>query len=181
MRRYYISQRFCITSCVGITFRNVYYIMRFNTRAWNHIVYAPIYAPIPAFLPNRVGRTHTIHKSLWDANLKIKERNWNNCFVLIQFLLRPKGLRLCIFSRFGMSLTHTKHLGVWSFCIAINKIKACIAWKSFQANWSGRYPTVRRCEGLSVASVQMRDPSELFMKRSKYLHDFGFISCRDMY
>ena len=32
MRRYYISQRFCITLCVGITFRNVYYIMRFNTR-----------------------------------------------------------------------------------------------------------------------------------------------------
>ena len=33
MRRYYISQRFCITLCVGITFRNVYYIMRFNTRS----------------------------------------------------------------------------------------------------------------------------------------------------
>ena len=32
MRRYYISQRFCITLCVGITFRNVYYIMRFNSR-----------------------------------------------------------------------------------------------------------------------------------------------------
>ena len=33
MRRYYISQRFFITLCVGITFRNVYYIMRFNTRS----------------------------------------------------------------------------------------------------------------------------------------------------
>ena len=32
MRRVYISQRFCITLCVGITFRNIYYIMRFNTR-----------------------------------------------------------------------------------------------------------------------------------------------------
>ena len=34
-RRYYISQRFCITLCVGNTFRNVYYIMRFNTRPSN--------------------------------------------------------------------------------------------------------------------------------------------------
>ena len=36
MRRYYISQRFCITLCVGITFRNVYYIMRFNRRVNMH-------------------------------------------------------------------------------------------------------------------------------------------------
>ena len=33
MRRYYISQRFCITLCVGITIRNVYYIISFNMRA----------------------------------------------------------------------------------------------------------------------------------------------------
>ena len=37
MRRYYISQRFYITLCVGITFRNVYYIMRFNRRAISRI------------------------------------------------------------------------------------------------------------------------------------------------
>ena len=47
MRRYYISQRFCITICVGITFRNVYYIMRFNTRTHIYVhAYTHIYAHI---------------------------------------------------------------------------------------------------------------------------------------
>ena len=36
MRKYYISQGFCITLCVGITFRNVYYIMHFNTRGCHY-------------------------------------------------------------------------------------------------------------------------------------------------
>ena len=36
MRRYYFSQRSCITLCVGITFCNVYYTMRFSRRFTKH-------------------------------------------------------------------------------------------------------------------------------------------------
>ena len=49
MRRYYISQRFCITLYVGITFRNVYYIMRFNTRPRHALLHA-------LDVPNTEGR-----------------------------------------------------------------------------------------------------------------------------
>ena len=47
-----------------------------------------------------------------------------------------------------------------------------------QAGWPGRYINVRRCGGLSMVLLQLRDPLELFVKRREFLPISGFLSRR---
>ena len=49
-----------------------------------------------------------------------------------------------------------------------------------QAGWFGCYIDVRRCGGLSMVLLQLKDPLELFVKSRKYLPGCGFLSRRDM-
>ena len=36
-------------------------------------------------------------------------------------------------------------------------------------DWPGRYINVWRCGGLSIARLQLKDPLELFVKRSEFI------------
>ena len=49
-----------------------------------------------------------------------------------------------------------------------------------QAGWPGRYINVRRCGGLSMVLLQLKDPLELFVKSKKFLPCSRFLSRRDM-
>ena len=49
-----------------------------------------------------------------------------------------------------------------------------------QAGWPGRFINVRRCWGLSVVLLQLKDPLELIVKSREFLPDSGFLSRRDM-
>ena len=49
-----------------------------------------------------------------------------------------------------------------------------------EAGWPGRYINVRRCVGLSMVLLQLKDPLELFVKSSEFLPGPGFLSRRDM-
>ena len=49
-----------------------------------------------------------------------------------------------------------------------------------QAGWPGRYINVRRCGGLSMVRLQLKDPLELFVKSREFLPGSGFLSPRDM-
>ena len=49
-----------------------------------------------------------------------------------------------------------------------------------QAGWPGRYKNVRRCGGLPMVFLQLKDPLELFVKSREFLPGSGFLSRRDM-
>ena len=49
-----------------------------------------------------------------------------------------------------------------------------------QAGWPGRYINVRRCGGLSMVLLQLKDPLQLFVKRREFLPGSGFLSRRNM-
>ena len=49
-----------------------------------------------------------------------------------------------------------------------------------QAGWPGRYINVRRCGGLSMVLLQLKDPLALFVKSREFLLGSGFLSRRDM-
>ena len=49
-----------------------------------------------------------------------------------------------------------------------------------QAGLPGRYINVRRCGGLPMVLLQLKDPLELFVKSREFLPGSGFLSRRDM-
>ena len=49
-----------------------------------------------------------------------------------------------------------------------------------QAGWPGRCINVRRCGGLSMVPLQLKDPLELFVNSREFLSSSGFLSRRDM-
>ena len=49
-----------------------------------------------------------------------------------------------------------------------------------QVGWPGCYINVRRCGGLSMVILQLKDPLELFVKSREFLPSSGFLSRRDM-
>ena len=48
------------------------------------------------------------------------------------------------------------------------------------ADWPGRSINVRRCGGLPMVLLQLKDPLELFVKSREFLAGSGFLSRRDM-
>ena len=49
-----------------------------------------------------------------------------------------------------------------------------------QVGWHGHYISVRRCGGLPMVLLQLKELLELFVKRREFLSGSGFLSRRDM-
>ena len=49
-----------------------------------------------------------------------------------------------------------------------------------QVGWPGRYKNVRRCGGLPMVFLLLKDPLELLVKSREFLSGYGFRSRRDM-
>ena len=58
-------------------------------------------------------------------------------------------------------------------------VRSSLRWVPKIADWPGHYINVRRCGGLSMVHLQLKDSLELFAKRRQFLHCSGFLSRRD--